>query len=281
MRHTITLNTVALCFLGWSFALATDSFGGQGADTSYLPLCVGNQWTLMTQGQQITERIVDTVRKKGELYFRFDTLEYQPDVLLRESGARVYRYQDTSEVLWYDFSADSGANWTIPMQGQMTVEGINDRVVVPAGDFSGCRRYYWFLGMDAATTEWFARGIGLVKREIITIAGPKLWSLQSAVITSVESGMDNGTVSAFRLEQNYPNPFNPKTGIRYQVPGVSNVKLAVYDLLGREVAVLVNERKAAGAYEVKFNGGGLASGVYIYRLTTDSFVRSRTMILIK
>jgi len=59
------------------------------------------------------------------------------------------------------------------------------------------------------------------------------------------------------------------------------VKLAVYDVLGREVAVLVNERKVAGSYEVRFNGAGLASGVYIYRLAAGSFVQARTMLLLK
>jgi M6 family metalloprotease-like protein len=96
----------------------------------------------------------------------------------------------------------------------------------------------------------------------------------------------------FSLFQNYPNPFNPKTGIRYQVPGVreagagnqrpgASVKLSVYDLLGREVAVLVNERKTPGSYEVRFDGSGLSSGVYFYRLSAGDFVQTRKMILAK
>ena len=85
----------------------------------------------------------------------------------------------------------------------------------------------------------------------------------------------------FRLEQNYPNPFNPRTGVRFQVSGVSDVRLTVYDLLGREVAVLVNERKPAGTYTVQFDGSALASGVYFYRLTAGEFVQSRKMILLK
>jgi len=83
------------------------------------------------------------------------------------------------------------------------------------------------------------------------------------------------------LLQNYPNPFNPKTGIRFEVSGVSDVKLAVYDLLGRKVVVLVNERKAPGRYEVSFDGSGLASGAYIYRLTVGNFVGTKTMLLVK
>jgi carboxypeptidase T len=90
------------------------------------------------------------------------------------------------------------------------------------------------------------------------------------------------------LEQNYPNPFNPSTSIKYTVggagnqgPGVSKIRLAVYDLLGREVKVLVDERKAPGSYEVQFDASGLSSGVYFYRLTAGNFVQGRKMIVLK
>jgi len=71
---------------------------------------------------------------------------------------------------------------------------------------------------------------------------------------------------AFALQQNYPNPFNPSTTIEYELPKASEVRLSVYDMLGREVSVLVNERMDAGVHEVKFDGSNLASGVYLYRL---------------
>jgi len=120
-------------------------------------------------------------------------------------------------------------------------------------------------------------------------------ALNGLVVTGIDD-VDN-TIHTFALSQNYPNPFNPKTRIRYsvptqsgragpqnadrQVPGISDVKLSVYDILGREVAVLVNERKPAGTYVVPFDGSGLASGVYVYRLTAGSFVESRTMCLVR
>jgi hypothetical protein len=87
--------------------------------------------------------------------------------------------------------------------------------------------------------------------------------------------------SHFALEQNYPNPFNPATDIRFQIADVRSVRLAVYDLLGREVAVLVNERKAPGSYDIKFDAAGLASGVYVYRLMAKDFVQSRKMLVMK
>ena len=85
----------------------------------------------------------------------------------------------------------------------------------------------------------------------------------------------------FVLHQNYPNPFNPNTVVSYQLSVVSNVKLAVYDIVGREVAVLVNERKVPGSYEVRFDATGLASGVYFYRITAGDFAQTRKMIVLK
>ena len=85
----------------------------------------------------------------------------------------------------------------------------------------------------------------------------------------------------FRLEQNYPNPFNPVTTISYSVPHECKVKMKIYDMLGNEIVTLINEKKEAGSYEVKFNGSSLASGVYIYRLTGGSFSASRKFVLMK
>lgn len=91
----------------------------------------------------------------------------------------------------------------------------------------------------------------------------------------------DGLPATYALEQNYPNPFNPRTAVRFQVPGVSDVSIAVYDLLGREVAVLVNERITPGSYEATFDARSLSSGVYIYRMTAGSFAQSRKMLLIR
>lgn len=92
----------------------------------------------------------------------------------------------------------------------------------------------------------------------------------------------------FELSQNYPNPFNPSTKIRYILPQTANandqmsrVLLKVYDILGNEVATLVNESQESGQHEIEFNGSGLASGIYIYRLDTPSFHDTKKMLLLK
>jgi len=85
----------------------------------------------------------------------------------------------------------------------------------------------------------------------------------------------------YELSQNYPNPFNPSTSIRYSIPKQSNVSLKVYDILGNEVANLVNEEKDQGVYTVNFNAIGLSSGIYFYTLRADGFVQTKKMLLIK
>ncbi|MCC7515678.1 MAG: T9SS type A sorting domain-containing protein [Bacteroidia bacterium] len=94
-----------------------------------------------------------------------------------------------------------------------------------------------------------------------------------------------GVVKEYALAQNYPNPFNPSTTIRYQIPQDGIVTLKIYDVLGAEVATLVNEQKAAGKYEVNFSATGgasaLASGVYIYKIQAGSFASSKKMLLVK
>lgn len=88
-------------------------------------------------------------------------------------------------------------------------------------------------------------------------------------------------IKTYALDQNFPNPFNPTTIIKYQIPNAGNVLLKVYDILGSELATLVDEQKIEGRYEVNFDASNLASGVYIYRLSVNDFVNVKKMILLK
>ena len=107
------------------------------------------------------------------------------------------------------------------------------------------------------------------------------------MITDVDSEF-NSMPSEFRLSQNYPNPFNPSTTIQYSIPAVEKLRatspqvtLIVYDILGREVATLVNKEQKPGNYEVVFNANNLTSGVYFARFSTGSFKKTISMLLIK
>jgi len=103
-------------------------------------------------------------------------------------------------------------------------------------------------------------------------------SLAGTVAVNEHSAM---VINGYLLDQNYPNPFNPSTTIQYEIPKGSTVRLTVYDILGRQVATLVNELKQAGRYEANFNGNNLASGVYIYRLQAGEFTQTRKFVLTK
>jgi hypothetical protein len=92
---------------------------------------------------------------------------------------------------------------------------------------------------------------------------------------------NNGIPNEYSLSQNFPNPFNPATKISFKLPEAGNVKLVVFDLLGREVTVLVNEKLAAGSYTADWDAANYPSGVYFYRITSGSFSEIRKMILIK
>jgi hypothetical protein len=103
----------------------------------------------------------------------------------------------------------------------------------------------------------------------------------SLVTTGLQEGGQLEDLVAMNIQQNYPNPFNLETVIKYHVALAKDVNIAVYDLLGREVAVLVHERKAPGNYEVRFDGTGLASGAYFYRMTAGNFIQSRKFCIVK
>src|SRR5262249_5770128 len=103
------------------------------------------------------------------------------------------------------------------------------------------------------------------------------WFLELS--TSAESEQPNP--QSFNLSQNYPNPFNPTTAITYQLSAVSQVSLRVFDILGQEVATLVNEQKQPGTYSVAWDASDVSSGVYLYRLQTGNFTETKKLVLLK
>jgi len=88
-------------------------------------------------------------------------------------------------------------------------------------------------------------------------------------------------ILTYELKQNFPNPFNPVTNIQYQIVNQGMVTLKVYDMLGREVKVLVNEIKSPGKYVVSFDATGLSSGVYFYKMTSGDFSETKKFVLVK
>jgi len=174
------------------------------------------------------------------------------------------------QVIMYATSPD-GIHWTISNGPVLQATGswMSNHVIAPSVIFGDGRYHMWFSGF----------------------AAPNFNTAKIGYATSTPAGnaiAPGESPQSTRLEQNYPNPFNPTTDVRYQVSRVIDVRISVYDLLGRELAVIVNERKAPGNYEVPFDASGLASGVYIYRMTAGlpagqggSFVQTRKMIVVR
>jgi hypothetical protein len=100
-------------------------------------------------------------------------------------------------------------------------------------------------------------------------------------ITAIEDEKDIGFPDIYVIMQNYPNPFNPSTKISWQLPVGSWQTLKIYDVLGNEIATIVNEFKPAGTYEIEWNAIGLPSGIYFYQLRSGKFVETKTMMLLK
>ena len=185
-----------------------------------------------------------------------------------------------------EISADGGTSWT-PLIGKYTSQGSGVSMQTPAGSPGyGGTRHDWveevidlgeYLSGGGKKFRFRFESDGSVTREGIFIDDISLLLFPFATLAVAPESLPG----QFVLRQNYPNPFNPSTSIGYQLSTTGQVSLKVFDLLGREVATLVDERKTAGTYAVSFNGSGLASGVYFYRLIAGASVQTRGMLLLK
>jgi hypothetical protein len=144
--------------------------------------------------------------------------------------------------------------------------------------------------IDSAVFKWTApaKGSGSVAMYAAGFQGTtSSKNGQSSTVTATSSEVTTGVTLAeelpaiFVVSQNYPNPFNPTTVVSYQLPVGGRVRLVVYDPLGREVATLADGWQSSGEHSVSFDGSGLASGVYLYRLTAGDRTTTRKMILAK
>jgi hypothetical protein len=219
-------------------------------------------------------RIVsDTVMQNGVRYSLFLNESDRPAYCYSSIVSGLYRLDSESgNVRRY---IDSTHEATIPLWWYM---GTRPDTVfgVPTRDVGG-----GWIGQVLT----YGYGFGLV-REVVDTG----WPMRSALLYARINGKEYGTslsvpgavmeVQAFELYQNYPNPFNPSTTIRYGLPNRSHVTLTVFNTLGQQVAILQNAEQDAGYHEVHFDGVGLSSGVYIYRMQAGDFVRTMKLVLL-
>ncbi len=124
--------------------------------------------------------------------------------------------------------------------------------------------------------------LGTIRNDMGAYGGP-MRELLPAVVTSVKGNEQGSNFPDFQLYQNYPNPFNPETKIEFSIPEKSHVTLKVYDILGKEIATLVNEEKQKGIYSINFNSDklNLSSGIYFYRLESGNYISIKKLLLLK
>ena len=177
---------------------------------------------------------------------------------------------------WLSGDPVTGTGW---VDGQIDQPG-DRRIVLSAGPFTMA------LGDSQEVVVALVAGIGSNYLNSVTVMKNNDQVVQQKYNTLVDiyTGVKESLPTSprvFALDQNYPNPFNPTTRIAFSVPSRSFVSLKVYDQLGRLIATLANEYVAPGRHEKQFNGNGLASGVYFYRLKAGAFTQTRKLLLLK
>ena len=203
-------------------------------------------------------------------------------VRVDSSNGKVYRYIAGTDNCIFDFTAteagdtvlfnegeDYEVGWVLDYEEQFNQWGLN----------STKRIFSAIIPSSGYNLYTFVKGIGLYRNE----GGEVLYS-SSVLKGFVSGGIVYGDISLvdvdsetelpkeFLLSQNYPNPFNPSTKIQFVIPKSSFVNLKVYDVLGREVATLVNDEKLPGEYEVEFDASRLSSGIYFYKLSVSAWL---------
>jgi hypothetical protein len=196
------------------------------------------------------------------------------------------------------FSADSGATWTRKISpGRFSIRAVwpEDAARAFAAGENGTIYYTtdqgnsWFSQYTADTHDLQALHFTDPSHGFAVGSGGTVLVTSSAGTTTTVPAANSPVPEVFALEQNYPNPFNPVTTITFTIPGgsvaggsgLSPVELAVYDMLGRQVATIVRENMAPGAYSVRFDAARLASGVYLYRLMAGGRSFTKKMVILK
>jgi cyclomaltodextrinase / maltogenic alpha-amylase / neopullulanase len=177
--------------------------------------------------------------------------------------------------------------FSIPATININGTGTNPDVLISGGAINGKTYYLNDVYNDTSYAVSFKSGT-LSFSTALPAYGSEVFILSDSVIhlsvpslTDVSDNIQKQVPLLFSLQQNFPNPFNPVTVIQYSVSSDSKVSLQVYDVLGREVAVLVDGEKKAGSYAAEFDGKTLSSGVYYYRLVTKNNVEVKRMVLLK
>lgn len=223
-------------------------------------------------------RITDMFSTGDQGKVEFSSIDYQFGYN-KIFGYYYYQYQSINGDSTQLFFRESGITAWNKLAVSQIAEDTTNLGIVYSADLS-------------STTQFDSAGVDLKLRVVDQSGNPSEWVLEPAfgvgkfsggnsIVTSVNKASNTNLPAIFALHQNYPNPFNPSTTIRYDLPKTCLTTLKIYDLLGCEVTVLVDEQKPAGVYQVTFNARSLSSGVYFYRLQAGSYTETKKLLLLK
>ncbi len=198
--------------------------------------------------------------------------------IFRDNGDRYTLAEDDDGMYYFEgFNPDYVIEAMIPLDSLASGGGFTDQVYAPT---NGDRILIEPILHDNDGT-WEGNVQSSYLNEDNAWQTPGVWNYTFVGDMDAVAIDDVETPSAYRLNNNYPNPFNPSTVISYKIANAEQVRLSVYNVLGQEVAVLVDEVQNAGAHELQFNAGTLASGIYMYRLEAGGYTSTQKMILMK
>jgi hypothetical protein len=260
----------------------------------YFPLQVGNSWTYTGSQDTLYKRtyfIKDSLQIGQFKYFVYGNENLDLDTLRKDTNGNVYRLMNGEDLLWLDFTKNDGEVYDYILSDTFKVT-VSKNILAETylGNFYNCTQFFFNIpeAVDDETIYLFAPGIGLVKK----YGG---WSddiLFYATVNNTPMDVDEkGDINySYSLFQNYPNPFNPTTNIGFRIVHFGLVTLKVYDILGKEVAIILNEELAPGEYHIPFSAEGMASpyfhfplssGIYFYKLQAGDYSSTKKMIYLK
>jgi hypothetical protein len=269
------------------------------------PLEVGNRWDFIeswwdgsgnSDADTIVYRVIlDTLLQNGKTYFKVlpESVSLFKN-LIRADSVGVYYYDTVCDTEWLFYSYDLPVGQFIQVPEHICdttnsplMYKTSEATTYLFGNNVNTMTFAYEGGIDNFYGIKITREFGFIswnsssifENYYKTLIGCELSDIVYGTLTEVSAETEK--LNRYSLKQNYPNPFNPITMISWQSPQSGRQTLKVYNILGKEVATLVNEFRSAGNYEVNFDAGNLSSGVYFYKLLAGSFVETKKMILMK
>ena len=236
-----------------------------------------------TYYKTIITNIVTKIDGGIDIYFDNST---QPRYYKAMNG-NVYQYADNKPYLWYDFTTASLDTFYTKLSGMELYVVVYHGGASLFGKNINARSFtfYSINSHSANGHHWLGDGLGIIEMDSY-IYPPDNNKLVGCIIdgkgygtlVSVEA---EHTITRYELYQNYPNPFNPSTVIKYEIPEPSHVSLIIYNVLGIQIEMLLDEYQNSGIHSVIFNARKYSSGVYFYMLKTNNHQQTKKLLLIK